>query len=91
MSKSSAVLPRPSKRYMRDSRWVTKNIARLSRKYANRWIAVCNERVLADGADRREALVAARRKAESTDLVCRYIDDGTSIFTVISIMKRCSR
>lgn len=80
MARTKATLPKPSRRYMRDCDWITRHFATLSKRYANRWIAVFDGKVVANGLDRSRVTAAARKRAKVDDIVCQYVDDGTSIF-----------
>jgi len=70
----------PSKQYTRDAHWIAKNYGRLSRKYANKWIAVHKNRVVAIGDDSGVVKAQAQQKSGYLDIPVQLIDDATVIY-----------
>ncbi len=72
--------PLPSKQYTRDAQWIARHYRELSRKYANRWVAVHKGRVVAVGDDSGSVERIAQQRTGFLDIPVQLVDDGTIIF-----------
>ena len=68
--------PPPSEQYWRDRQWIHDNYAELSITYADMWIAVRDERVLAADPDLGVVHDAARKICAAPDIVFMMLYHG---------------
>ena len=71
--------PLPSKQYTSDARWIARHYTNLSRKYANKWVAVHKSRVVAVGNDSGSVKRQAQKRTGFLDIPVQLVDDGTII------------
>ncbi|MBI4579140.1 MAG: hypothetical protein HY718_05515 [Planctomycetes bacterium] len=72
-------LPRPSRQYLRDFRWIESRIGRLACEYPNQWVAVHKARVVASGEDLGKIKAAIRKQFGDEEVPVHFVDDGTII------------
>jgi hypothetical protein len=78
---STRTKPRlPSKQYTRDANWIARHYGRLSRQYANKWIAVMKGRVVAVGRDSGSVERRARARTGAREFPVQLVDDCTIIY-----------
>jgi len=68
------------KRYWEDDRWALEHYMELQEKYVDKWIAVCNKRVVAVA----EGPIDARRKAQEKtgikEIPVVFVESGQNIY-----------
>src|SRR5262249_20936728 len=80
MPQQANTLPRPSKAYLDNCRWILDHHRQLREQHGIGWIAVHNGRVLAAGPGLGPVTDEAERLAPSHDIAYQFIDDATVIY-----------
>lgn len=69
-----------SKGYWNDYRWANKNMSELVKKYANKWIAIVNKKVIAFGPDVETVELKAKNKVKQKEFPILFVERGIHVY-----------
>jgi len=74
--KTNVKFPLPTRQYMRDQRWIVRNLADLTQRYPRKWIAVHMGRVIAVANNLGQGRRRGEDRVGDVEFPVYYMDDG---------------
>ncbi|MBN2541273.1 hypothetical protein JXI42_00245 [bacterium] len=73
-------IPHTPKEYWDDSRWANENIAEISKKYPNLWVAIVNRQVVASGKLISEVRKIAEKRTKKKHFPVIFTEKGINVY-----------
>jgi|Deesub1362A_J573_1020465.scaffolds.fasta_scaffold26058_3 hypothetical protein len=67
-------------RFWAECEWINKHYPELVQKYANMWVAVVNQKVIAANANLKEVEESVLKQTDRKDIPFLYIEDGSHVY-----------